>query len=153
VARNLAIISGYELGTRAFRITEANGKLAAEPVWQNEGAAMFISSPVVQGGHLYGLARIRGGSIVCLSLADGQRVWSSRGNLGEYASFIRAGDKLLVLTGKGELLVVAADPSEYRELARIRVTDDPSWAHLALAGSRLYVKDKTHLTCFELAEK
>jgi outer membrane protein assembly factor BamB len=152
VYQDRVIFSGYGLGTKAVRIATAGDQVTAEPVWHCEAVSMFISSPVVCGDALYGLATRRGGSIVCVRLDDGQMAWSSPGNLGEYASFVRAGDKLLVLTTQGTLIAVAADPTQYRELGRSRVTPSTVWAHLALAGSRLYVKDnKAYLTCFDLA--
>jgi len=57
---------------------------------------------------------------------------------------------LLVLTTRGELILAAASPTGYKELGRARASDRPVWAHLAVADGRLYVKDKSHLTCFEL---
>ena len=88
---------------------------------------------------------------MCIRLSDGKKAWSSPGRMGEYVSIVRAGSRLLVLRTNGELLLVAADPSGYRELGRTRVASSPTWAHLALAGNRIYVKDRTGLACFELA--
>ena len=79
-------------------------------------------------------------------------MWSSPGRLGPYASIVGVGSKLLVLTTRGELLVVAADPTRYHELARTRLTNRPVWAHLAVTPNRLYIKDRSHLTCFALTE-
>ena len=152
VHRDRVIFSGYGLGTKAVRITAAGGQAAAELAWHCGQVSMYISSPVVCGDYLYGLSTRRGGSIACVRLEDGQMAWSSPGNLGDYASFVRAGDRLLVLATNGTLIVVAADPTQYRELGRCPVTKTTVWTHLTLAGSRLYVKDnKAYLTCFDLA--
>ncbi len=147
------IFAGYNLGTRAFRFSAKGDNITGEKVWGNNGAAMYMNSPVLVGQHVYGLAQRGGGRLVCLSLADGKTAWASPGKLGEYVSIVVVGDRLLVLTTKGELLVVAADSSAYKEVARIRLTDRPVWAHLAVTPGRLYVKDKTHLTCFALPAK
>jgi hypothetical protein len=32
----------------------------------------------------------------------------------------------------------------------VKLTERPVWAHLAVTGDALYVKDETHLTCFGL---
>ena len=79
-----------------------------------------------------------------------QKAWSSPGRLGEYVSIVRARGKLLLLRTNGELVLVAAEPSEYKELGRTRVASSPTWAHLALARKRIYVKDRTQLACFKL---
>ena len=145
----MIIYSGYRKATTAVRVAKAGNRLTAEPVWHRERLSMYMNSPVVHGDHLYGLLQQRS-AICCLALSDGEQKWFSRGGLGQYVSIVRAGDKLLVLTTKGWLMLVAADPSSYKELGRTHVTDKPVWAHLALTTNRLYVKDKTHLTSFEL---
>ncbi len=147
---DLVVYSGYQEPTVALRIAADGDRLAVSEAWRNETAAMFMSSPVRHGQHLYGLAQKGKGTLVCIALADGATAWESPKGMGEYASLVRVGDKLLVLATKGDLLVVAADPSACKELGRSHLTDRPVWAHLALAGGRIYVKDKTHLACFAL---
>jgi outer membrane protein assembly factor BamB len=151
--KDTVVFSGYNLGTHAYRLSAEGESVTAKKLWENGGASMFLSSPVLVGEHVYGLAQRGGGTLVCLKLSDGQAAWSSPGRLGEYVSLVAAGDKLLVLTTEGELLVVAADPSAYKEIARTRVTQRPTWSHLALTPGRLWVKDKTHLTCLALAKR
>ena len=51
---------------------------------------------------------------------------------------------------EGELRVVKASPDEFVQLAKWTVSGKGSWAHLAVAGNRLYVKDREHLHCYEL---
>lgn len=144
------IFAGYNLGARAFRFTAKAGSFTGEKLWENKKAPMYMSSPVLVGQHVYGLAQRRGGTLVCLAAADGTTAWSSPGRLGEYASLVAAGNILLVLTTEGELLVVAADPAAYKQIARLHITDQPTWAHLAVVPGRLYVKDKTRLLCLAL---
>ena len=62
---------------------------------------------------------------------------------------VRVDDRLLFLIEEAELKVVAADPAAYKELASYdKVAPSVTWGHLALAGGRLYVKDKNHVTAF-----
>jgi len=146
----LAVISGLQQGTVALRVAADGGKVAATEAWKNGDASMYLTSPVRHGDYLYGLATGGRGKLVCIALSDGVTAWSSPGGLGDYVSIVRAGDRLLVLTTKGDLLLAAAAPAGYKELGRASVSERPVWAHLAVAGGRLYVKDKSHLTCFEL---
>jgi hypothetical protein len=145
------VYSGYHEGTTAVRIAARGGERGVERAWHNEKESMFMSSPVRHGDHLYGLAmRGRGkGALVCLALADGASKWESPA-MGDYASIVRVGDRLLVMANSGDLLLVAADPSACKELGRVHLTDRPVWSHLAVVGDRIYVKDKTHLACFAL---
>ncbi|MFW6163975.1 MAG: PQQ-binding-like beta-propeller repeat protein, partial [Planctomycetota bacterium] len=137
------VYSGAYAGTTAVHIAPGDG-LKPTKQWHNEHESMFMSSPVRRGECLYGLAmRGRGkGALVCLALGDGTTKWSSP-EMSDYASIVRVGDRLLVMAASGDLLLVAAEPGDYRELGRSKLTERPVWAHLAVVGDRLYVKDKT----------
>jgi outer membrane protein assembly factor BamB len=148
IHKDLVVCSGWQKETECVRISQAGGKVVAIPVWSNSQISFFMSSPVVHGDHLYGFAQRQKGSLVCLALGDGKVRWSSPGRMGECVSIVRVGDRLLVQTTEGELLVVAADPEAYRELHRVRVAETPVWAHTAVTTDRLYVKDRNHLTAF-----
>jgi outer membrane protein assembly factor BamB len=150
VHKDLVVVAGWGQPIRAYRIAAKDGALAATEAWRNEREAFFMNTPVLVGGHPYGLADRGRGTLVCLSAADGQTKWSGAGNLGEYASIVAAGDKLLVLTTNGTLLLVAASPAGYKELGKTSLGAGAYWAHLALVGSRIYVRDKTSVACYEL---
>jgi hypothetical protein len=45
-------------------------------------------------------------------------------------------------------------PRSLALLARWTVTSDaPTWSQPCLVGSRLYVKDRSHVLCFELSDE
>ena len=148
------ILSGYQWGTAAIKVeppAEADGAWKVSEVWKTTNAELYMDSPVLVGGHLYFRSNKRAGTFVCLDPATGELVWQSPGRWAAYASVIAVGDRLLVLTDEAELKVIAADPSTYRELASWEVADSATWAHLALSGSRVYVKDEENLASFDLA--
>ncbi len=153
VVKDFVVCSGWKKETVCFRLSRAGGKVVARKAWSDGEHTFFMSSPVVRKGHLFGLAQRKKGSLVCLDLQTGKAKWTSAGRMGEYVSIVGVEDRLLVLTTDGDLLVVAADPSAYRELHRIHVADRAVWAHLTVTGDRIYVKDKTHLTAFVLPGK
>ncbi len=88
------VFSGYKLGTHAYRIHNGDAVKATRR-WSNDDVSMYITSPVVVGGNVYGLAQRGKGTLVCLSLEDGEAVWAAPGRLGEYASLVAAVDRLL----------------------------------------------------------
>ena len=51
----------------------------------------------------------------------------------------------------GELVLVAADPTAYRELARFRIADRTCRALPALCRARLLVRDTETLRCYDLS--
>ncbi|HUT32742.1 MAG TPA: PQQ-binding-like beta-propeller repeat protein [Planctomycetota bacterium] len=150
VHKDLVIVAGWGQPIRAYRIAMTDGALAAVEAWKSDREAFFMSTPVLTGGHLYGLADRGRGTLVCIKAEDGITAWSSPGGQGQYASLVAAGDKVLALTTKGELSLFAADASGFKELGRVVATKRTTWAHLALVGNGLYVKDNSHAACFDL---
>ena len=149
----MLILSGYQEGAVALRIEPpkgGDGTWKASEVWRTTRAELYMDSPVRVGHHLYFRSNKRAGTFVCLDPKTGEVVWQSPGRWAAYASTIAVGDRLLALTDTADLKVIAADPEGYHELASWEVATSTTWAHLALAGQRLYVKDEEHLTGFAL---
>jgi outer membrane protein assembly factor BamB len=150
VYKDTLIFSGHQQRTFAVRVAQNAGKWSAREIWTNDAVPMYMSSPVLSGDHLYGFTEKRKGSLFCLDARDGKVLWSDEGRQGDNASLVLAGGQLLVLTTGGELLVVPASPSGYKTAASYEVADTPTWAHLAVAGNRILVKDKTTLAAWSL---
>lgn len=148
------ILSGYQWGTAAIKVeppAKTKGDWSVSEVWKTTDAELYMDSAVTVGDHLYFRSNKRAGTFVCLDPRTGETVWQGPGRWAAYASVIAVDDRLLVLTDEAELKVIGADPSGYRELASWEVADSTTWAHLALSGSRVYVKDEEHLAAFDLA--
>jgi hypothetical protein len=54
---------------------------------------------------------------------------------------IVAGDKLLVLTERGELILANATPAAYQELARAQVMGGTCWTHPVLANGKIFCRN------------
>jgi outer membrane protein assembly factor BamB len=112
---------------------------------------MYMNSPVLAGGRLYGLTHRQNGRLFALDPRSGKTLWQGDPRFAENASIVHAGGLLLVLTTEGELHVFA--PREDGSLDRLRkhkVAESPVWAHLAVAGGRLLVKDRTAVRVFSI---
>ena len=68
-------------------------------------------------------------------------------------AIILAGDRLLVLTERGELVLAPASPDGFQSEARARILDGIVRAHPALAAGKLYARDGKKLVCLDLTEK
>ena len=86
----------------------------------------------------------------CVETATGTVLWSQK-KIGRYhAAILRTGDnKLLIHSDSGEIILIEADPKEYRELCRAKVCGE-TWAHPALANGKLYLRDARELICLQL---
>ncbi len=57
---------------------------------------------------------------------------------------------LLALTSESTLFVIQPNAKELTTVAQYQVANSPVWAHPAIMGERIIVKDETMLTSFIL---
>jgi outer membrane protein assembly factor BamB len=148
VVRDLVIYSGLESGTSAVRIVRKGVAWAAEPVWRNEQVSMYMSTPAVSGNTLYGLSHRNRGQFFAMDVTTGRTLWTTPGREGDNASIIAAGSVLLLSTTNAELIVARANPARFEELKRYRIAESAVWAHPAIAGRLVVVKDVDKLICW-----
>ncbi|HEY9282430.1 MAG TPA: PQQ-binding-like beta-propeller repeat protein [Pyrinomonadaceae bacterium] len=147
--RNL-IVSGIRQGTRAFEIARAGGGFEAKQLWHNPQVQMYMSSPVLDGDLLYGLSNTRKGQYVCLDAKTGRIVWATEGRDGNQAAVLSAGGVLLFLTADADLIVAARSSKGFEPLARYKVADSATWAHPAILGKQILVKDEASLSLWSV---
>ena len=61
-----------------------------------------------------------------------------------------AGDKLLIVRERGELMLAAADPSAFRQISAAKVLPLTVRAYPAIANGRIYIRDEKTLLCLNL---
>jgi outer membrane protein assembly factor BamB len=144
----LLVTASYGVGSVFARIT-AGG---AEVLWRDPDIlASQYTTCIEKDGLLYGIDGRQDGppaDLKCIDPAAQKTLWTVPG-FG-YATLLRAGDALLILKTDGTLVLAAAEPQAYRELARAEVTRETVRALPALADGRLYVRDTGGLKCLEL---
>lgn len=140
LAGDRVILSGgYGYGTRAVTLGSEG-----PPVWAHKRLRSHVANLVVVGEHLYGIdGNQQDGDrceLRCLRLADGEVVWAKE-RFG-FGNLTLVDGRLVVLTMRGELVVVVAEPTGYRETGRFHVLGGESWTAPLVAGSRLFVRNK-----------
>jgi outer membrane protein assembly factor BamB len=148
VHENLVIFSGLDNGTTAVRLVRKGGVWDAEPVWKNDQVSMYMSSPVVVGGTLYGLSHRNRGQFFAIDIASGRTLWTTPGREGENASIIATGELLLLSTTNAELIVARTDAERFAEIKRYSTAESAVWAHPAVFGHTILVKDVDKLICW-----
>jgi hypothetical protein len=83
----------------------------------------------------------------CINLKTGERTWTSS-PYGKYCSLIAQGDRILALDQRGILLLIQANPKEFQLLDELKVSEDETWAHLAVAGDELFVRELNALAAY-----
>ncbi len=142
------IFSGLGKGTFAYRLERSQGRWLPVEVWHNAEISMYMSSPVVVGDRLFGLANRRRGQFFLLDGATGKTLWTDEGRIGDNAAILRAGEVLLALTTGSELLVLKPEGDAVKTIARYQVADTPTWAHPALVGNKILIKDRTSVAAW-----
>jgi outer membrane protein assembly factor BamB len=148
VVGDMVIYSGLDSGTAAARVARKGSTWTADPVWKNEQVSMYMSSPVVVGGTLYGLSHRNRGQFFAVDTATGRTLWTTPGREGDNASIVASGDLLLLSTTNGELIVARADPAGFKEIKRYRTAESAVWAHPAIVGRTVLIKDVDKLICW-----
>lgn len=113
-----------------------------ERKWTNNAQA-YMSSPIVIEGHAF--MHLRSERAICLNLATGETTWTTKPE-GKYWSMVANGGKLLALKDNGELLLLTANPQEFTLLDRKQVSEASTWAHLAIRGDLVFVRELNALT-------
>ncbi len=161
--------AGYSMGSILIRISESDGTFTAEKVYDkppNEILACEQQTPIFHDGLMYAVMPKDAGELknqfVCYK-PDGTLVWSSgRDNRFGLGPFLLADDKFYILDDDATLTMIDATANGYKQLGQgptISHVDDEgetvlghdAWGPLALAGSRLLLRDMNHMACIELA--
>jgi outer membrane protein assembly factor BamB len=114
----------------------------------NVGVQGYMSSPIIVKDYAY--VHLRNQRFACFDLKAGTEKWRSK-TFGKYSSMIASDDKILALDQRGDLLLFKASPDAFELLDRRKVGDD-SWAHLAISGKDIVVRDLKELSLFKWGE-
>lgn len=142
--------TAFEKGTRRVHITYDGSNWITDNAWESMAFKPYYNDFVVHNGNLYGF---NGSFLTCFGLDNQKIKWKERGYGNGQVLLLPDQNLLVVLTEKGEVALVAADPSGRKELARIPAIDGKTWNHPVIAHGRLYVRNGTEMACFELEPK
>lgn len=137
---------GYGGGCQVLEVTEKEGEWQVEKLWEQSTLLRTkFTTPVVHDGYAYGLSD---GILECVDLANGEKQWK-RGRYKQ-GQVLLVGELLLITAESGELVLVRADPSEFRELGRVPVIGDVSWNTAAISGNLLLMRNSNEAACVRL---
>ena len=103
-----------------------------------------MSSPVKIGDSIY--VHLKNQRFTSLGASDGEIHWTSS-PFGKYWSMISNGSKILALDNSGELMLINAADSKFDVADKMKVAND-AWAHLAIEGNLLIVRDLAALKVY-----
>ncbi|MBI5820651.1 MAG: PQQ-like beta-propeller repeat protein [Verrucomicrobia bacterium] len=145
-----------------------SGASGAEIVWKgNPKNALYsgTASPFIEGDVVYG-CDADSGSLTCVRLSDGERLWQTtvpttgEGKKGRYgtAFLIKHEDRFFLFNELGDLILAKLSPKGYEELGRFHVLEPTNktfgramvWSHPAFAQRCLFARNDKELVCVDL---
>ena len=144
------VSTGDTAGVRRIQVSQAKDVWSVSELWASNRLKPYFNDHVVHRGHAFGFGS---GTLACIDLRDGERKWKG-GRYGAGQLLLLADqDLLLVLSEQGELALVAANPAEFNELARLPALEGKTWNHPVLVGDVLLVRNDREMAAFRLAVK
>ena len=139
------IVSGTRLGTMAYDLHHEGDKWRAERGWHNTDVPMYMSSPVLLSGTLYGFSNKKRGHLFALDTKTGEVKWASEGRDGDNACVLLTPTNVVYLTSAGSLRIVAPNPSKYEEVRRLDVAESQTWCVPILLPDGMILRDRDGL--------
>jgi outer membrane protein assembly factor BamB len=147
IFENTVIVNSHTFGLISTKIIRDGMEMKAQQAWVNANLLINLSTPVRVGNYLYSQGPDK--DYICADVRDGGRKWEAPGFGIQNSSTIVVGKNLLVLTDRGELVLLAPDAQTFKTLGRTQACGK-NWNFPALSGSRLFVRDARELICYEL---
>ena len=120
-------------------------------IWESDDALTnHYATSVYRDGFLYGYhgRQEEGQSLRCIEFKTGKVRW----NVDAFGAgtVTLAGDKLLLMREGGELVLAAASPAAFRQIASARILPGVVRAYPAIANGRMYVRNEKTIVAVSL---
>jgi outer membrane protein assembly factor BamB len=144
---DILLTGGLQNGLRRISVIHENDEWKVNDLWTSTNAKPYFNDIVIHKDHAYGCDGL---SLVCVDIKDGKRVWRG-GRYGGQLLLLGDQDLILLLTEKGDLALVEANPVAYKEIARYPAIKGKTWNHPVLAGDILLVRNSEEMAAFRLS--
>jgi outer membrane protein assembly factor BamB len=144
---DILISEGYKKGIHRISVSHNSGDWNIEEHWMTSKIRPDFNDIAIYKGHIYGF---EGLSLTCLDLKDGSRKWKE-GRFGGQILLLADQGLLLVLTEKGDLVLVEAVPDQFTELAKMPAIEGKTWNHPVLVDDILLVRNTKEMVAFRLS--
>ncbi|MCI0414118.1 PQQ-like beta-propeller repeat protein [bacterium] len=137
--------TAYDTGAAVLKLTGGKDKLSFQELWKSKISQNHFNSSVLHNDHIYGFDQA---ILQCIEVNTGKEKWKQSG-FGK-GSLILAEGNLIVLGERGQLALVEATPSAYKEKSRIQAIEGKTWTSPALANGKLYLRNEKEMFCMDL---
>nr|NQU91273.1 PQQ-like beta-propeller repeat protein [Bacteroidota bacterium] len=144
---DLLLSAGGGKGMRRIAVEHGPEGWEIEERWTSGGLKPSFNDFIIHEGHAFGFV---GPILACIDIMDGTRKWKD----GRYAGFLillSDQDLLLVLSEKGDVILVEATPDQFTELAKFQAIVGKTWNHPVLVDDILLIRNTQEMAAFRLA--
>lgn len=139
--------SDYGTGAEFVELKPQGNTIQARQVYFTKDMKNHHGGMVLLDGYVYGS---NGDMLSCVELKTGQPTWRQRSMKG---SVVYADGKFIFRNEQGPVVMLAANPRDYKELGRFDQPDRssrPAWSHPVIADGKLYLRDMDNLLVYNL---
>jgi outer membrane protein assembly factor BamB len=144
--QNRIYFTGLNNGFNAIEIKKDGNSFVVNKLWSNPDLTTSYSTPLLKDGFLYGLSSQS--RLFCINASSGQTAWLDNTALQNFGSIVDAGFVIVALTSNSNFVVLKPDGQKYSQVALLKLTETPIYAHPILSGNRIFIKDNESLTLF-----
>jgi outer membrane protein assembly factor BamB len=145
----LFVSSAYNGGSAVIRLTRQGDKTAPSEVWSSNRVRVHFSTVVRVGDYVYGSSGDFGPApLTAVDVKTGKVAWQDR--TFPKASFVYADGKFVVVDEDGNLALADFTPQGLKVLSRVALLHNNAWTAPSLAGTRLYLRDRTSMMALDL---
>ena len=149
VEDQIFLSASYGAGASLFRFKETG----PETIWaDDEALSNHYATSVQHQGFLYGWhgRQEQGCELRCVELKSGKVRWKESGL--KAGTVTLAGNELLVLTERGELIRSRCTPEGFKPTGRAQVLPSEVRAAPAFANGLMFARSRKQLVCLDLAK-
>lgn len=140
--------TGYGYGCEMVKFGLDGESIVTETLWRNNSMKNKMASSVYHDGYIYGLDEA---VLACLDAETGERMW--KGGRYGHGQLILADGVLIVLTERGEAVLVRAEPGAHEEIAKAQVIEGKTWNPPAMQDGYLLVRNASEMACLKLGTR
>ena len=149
--RGRILLGAENRGIRCLEPRLNNGVWSVRQQWHQKKAALNMSTAVMNGDLLYGFSHYGHGKFFCMDTESGNILWEGPARTGNNVMFLAIPGHIVALINNGELRILKATGSAYKQVASYRVADDRTWTPPVLVANGVLIKDHDTLTLWTFA--
>ena len=143
---DILLSTGGGKGMRRLKVTHEPGVWNIEEQMSAVQLKSYFNDLVVYEDLAFGFS---GPFVECVDIVQGGRKWKSS-RYGGQLILLADQELLLVLSEKGELVLIKATPDKFTELSRMPAIKGKTWNHPVVVGDILLVRNSLEMVAFRL---